>query len=72
MCCRQAHTGGLVKQVWTGSLLFTSSEGDVANRKVIMKILATVALLHLYLSATGEFLLGLDSQVTQVSLKKPA
>ncbi len=35
VCFRQAHTGGLVRQVvrrvWTGSFLFTFFEGDVAN-----------------------------------------
>ena len=54
---RQAHTGGLVRLVWTGSLLFASLEGDVARWRVIMKIVTTVALLHLCFSATGEFIL---------------
>lgn len=64
LCRGQTHAGGLVRQVWSGSLLFTP-EGDVANYSVIMKIPAAVVLLHLYLSLTGELMF----QVTQVSLK---
>lgn len=58
---RQAHTGKLVRQVldWKPFVHFflVHWEGDVANWEVIMKIVATVALLHLCLYATGEFLL---------------
>ena len=57
------NTGGLVRQVWSGRLLFTSSQGDVAVSQVTMKIVATVALLQLCFSATGET----HRQVTRVS-----
>lgn len=59
------HTRELVRQVWTGTphffLLFLlcslCSEGDAADGKVTMKILAVAALLHLYSSVTGELLM---------------
>lgn len=58
------HTGELVGQVWTGTppfllLLLCSlcSEGDAADGKVTMKILAVAALLHLFSSVTGELLI---------------
>lgn len=31
VCYRHGRTGGLVRQVFTGNLLFASFEGDVAN-----------------------------------------
>lgn len=50
--CHAGGTGGLAGQVSVVVFLF---EGDVATCTAIMKIVATAAILHFCLCATGEF-----------------